>query len=164
MSLIAGIDFSSFAVDIVLLDENTNLARHYTRRLDLGHKGDATQRSRRIPDVMPPRSWWRDNTIAVGLEVPFSRQGSDAMAIAFGAILACLPATRELLILRADDWRRSCGLPIRAGRDIHKANAKTFARKHWADHPPVFDDNAADALCIAWATRALLEARAAAAA
>lgn len=167
MSLIAGCDFSSNAVDICLLDEDHDLARHYQRRLDRAPKLSTTGRIRRIPDHMPPRSWWPDHVIAIGIEEPFSRGkgGGYTMQLALGALLACLPAPPfEVILLRADDWRAACELPIRADRARHKLNAKDFAAGHWANRPAVFDDNAADSFCLAYATRALLESRAATAA
>lgn len=165
MSLVAGLDWSTFALDFVLLDEDVDLASHHRRRLDLGG-GDGTTRIRRIRQVMPPASWWTDNTVAVGIEKPFSRghgKGSDVMGMALGAILACLPVEHPVVMLRADDWRRALDLPTRAARDVHKANSKRFAVEHWPDRPAVIDDNASDAFCIAYATRLLLEAKAAAA-
>jgi hypothetical protein len=163
VSLIAGLDYSSFAIDVVLIDEDTGDATHYRRRLDLPAAGALT-RIRRTAEQMPPRSWWTDHVVAAGIEIPFARAkgGGYALQLQLGAILSCLPAGLKLHMLRADDWRRACELPTRAQRARHKRNAVDFACRHWDSHPTPLDDNTADAYCIAHATRQLLDTRAAA--
>ena len=158
MSVYAGIDYSSYAIDLVLLDEDTNRATHIRRRLDTA-PGDATARIRRIRDALPPRANWADTAAAIGIEKPMSRtgRGADTMQFALGAILACIPTTTNLALIRADDWRRTCGLPVRAAREQHKRNAIDFAARMWTNRPATIDDNAADAFAIAWATRHLTQ-------
>lgn len=158
MSLYAGIDYSTIAVDVALLDEDTDHATHHRYRLDEG-PGDGLARIRRLRDQLPARGAWTDRGVtAVALELPFSRgkmAGNDRLMMCAGAILACIPPRLELRLLRADDWRRSCGLPTRAPRDEHKRNALSFAGERWLNHPVPFTDNAADAYCLAWALRHL---------
>lgn len=159
MSFIAGIDFSTMALDIVLLSENDDTAQHHRRRLDTG-PGDALARIRRIPDAMPRRGAWQDDILAVAIEEPFSRGKGNAyvMQLELGAIITCLPARVPLALIRADDWRKHCGLPLRCGRLAHKQNAIRFALDHWEDGPERIDDNTADSFCIAWAGRELQRA------
>lgn len=163
MSLIAGIDFSSMAIDTVLLDEDTNDAVHHRRQLDVGH-AKLHDRVRRVRDALPTRGAWKDSgVLVVAIEEPFnhSPNGLTPLLLTLGAILGTLPRDIPLALLRADDWRRQCGLPTRApgGRPEHKQNAIAFARRQW-DNPPIrLDDNAADAFCIAWAARELHRAR-----
>jgi len=160
MSLIAGIDFSSIAIDVVLLDEDTDHAVHHRRRLDTG-PGKLIDRVRRVRDALPSRGAWRDSgVLALGIEEPFhhSHKGLAPMLLTLGAIIDTLPRDVPLALLRADDWRRACGLPLRVGRPEHKQNAITFTREHWPN-PTRIDDNVGDAFCIAWATRDLHRAR-----
>lgn len=163
--MIAGIDFSTVAIDVVLLDEDTNHATHHRRRLDTG-PGKAFDRIRRIRDAMPARGAWLDSgVVAVGIEEPFNRAtmgGQVPLLMAIGAIVATLPLALPVGLLRADDWRKACGLPIRGQRDQLKRAAVDFAARNWIDLPAVIDDNVADAFCIAWAMRDLAEKRQAA--
>lgn len=157
--MILGIDFSTITVDAVLLHEDGDpaTANHHRRRLDTG-PGKALERIRRIADAMPARGQWRDAGVTlVAIEKPYSRQGrgSDSIQYALGAILATIPPDVELQLIRADDWRRACQLPVRAPRDRHKRNAVEFAAAHWLDVPAVLHEDAADAFCIAWAARSL---------
>lgn len=155
VSLIAGIDFSTFALDVALLDEDADTAQHQRIPLDY-QPGGGLARIRRIRDVMPARGRWHDTVTAAGVELPYARKGGDILAYALGAILACLPADLDLRLIRSDDWRRGCQLPLRQPRADHKRSSLDFAATHWIDPPPLLDDNAADAFCIAWATRELL--------
>ena len=154
MAAIVGIDFSTRAVDFVVLDETTGEARHARRGL---HGRDALERTRTIRDVMPARGWWLDHVCAVAIEEPFARGqgGGYTLQLALGAILACLPARLELRLIRADDWRRECGLPMRGERADLKAAAVTYARGHAPF--PILDDNMADAYCIALAAWRILD-------
>jgi hypothetical protein len=167
VSLVAGIDYSTLAVDVVLLDEDTDDATHHRYRLDDG-PGDALARVRRVRDRMPARSSWADaGVLAVALELPFSRgkmAGNDRLMMCAGAILACVHPAVDVDLLRADDWRSACGLPIRAPREVHKRNALAFAADRWPSCPEPLSDNAADAFCLAWAMRARLREKEAAAA
>lgn len=163
MGVIVGIDYSTFVIDVVLLDEDHDTADHHRRRLDTG-PGDALQRIRRIRDALPARGIWRDRgALMVAIEKPMSREarGLDSMQIALGAIVDTLDPDMPLELVRADDWRKRCGLPIRAPREQHKANAARFARDHWTNAPITFaSDDASDAFGIAWAARELYRAAA----
>ena len=161
MSAIVGIDFSTFAIDCVLLDEDTDTAQHH--RVHLQGPGKLLERVRRVRDQMPARTAWRDNgVIAAAIEEPFGGgnvKGTMPLLIVMGAIVATFPPGLPLALLRPDDWRKQCGLPIRAPRPVHKANAVRFAEEHWQGERPKVDDNAADAFGIAWAMRELRRAK-----
>lgn len=153
MSLIAGIDFSTRAVDVVLLDEDTNHAGWLRFQLPLTEVEDAFDRTRRLRDVMPSRAWWRDEgIIAIGIEQPRGRHGVTPLFRVQGAILACLP--RDLLVQpwNPASWRKAVGLPGNATKDqVREAAILLGANREW----DVFDPF--DALCIAHATRSVLE-------
>lgn len=158
MSVYAGFDLSTLAIDVVLLDEDTDGARHIRRRLDTG-PGDAKVRIRRIRDAMPPRASWADlGVIAAAIEEPFSRAsmgGQVPILMALGGVLQTIPVNLPVALLRADDWRKECGLPIRGPREKLKAASVDFAATHWANRPQALDDNQADAFGLAWAARCL---------
>lgn len=158
MSSFAGVDLSSKAIDIVLLDEDGNRARHERRRLDLP-SGGALARIRRVRDRMPARAEWRDQgVLEVCIEEPFARgnmRGQVPILMVIGAILQTIPPEIPLAIVRADDWRRVCDLPIRGTRETLKKAAIDFAGDHWPNHPAPLDDNMADGYCIAFACREL---------
>lgn len=155
--MIAGIDLSTRAIHVCELPEDTNEATLHVIRLDT-ERGNALERIRRLRDRMPARSAWRDaGCTLIAVEKPFSRgPGIAPMMAVYGALLQLFPADLPLLELRSDDWRCECGIPIRkpkdAGSDFHKRAAVAFAREQWKN-APVFDDNGADAFCIAWAAR-----------
>lgn len=158
--MIAGIDLSTLAIDVVLLDEDTDQAAHHRLRLNLGG-GKTLDRIRRVRDRMPARGSWADSgCVLIAIEEPFARGkmgGQVPILMVIGSILACLPDDIPVALLRADDWRRSCGLPIRGARTDLKAASLRFAREQWANHPATLDDNAADAYGIAFAGRELYE-------
>jgi hypothetical protein len=150
--VIAGIDLSSRALHICALDDDTNEATVHVVRLDL-QRGDATTRIRRMRDLMPARTSWADAGVTLaGLERPIAIH-SNVPLMVYGALLQLLPADLPLLEVRADDWRHECALPTRGDRSKLKKAAVDYARHVWTNPPDVFDDNVADAFCIAWATR-----------
>lgn len=149
---IAGIDFSSQAVHICTLPEDSNLATVHTVRLDLGG-GNLLTRARRLRDQMPARTAWRDAGITlIAIEKPFSHQPRNvaSMNLVYGGILQCLPANIPLLELSPGDWRKEC---LITNRGDTKAASIRFARQTWADPPHALDHNTADAFAIAWAAR-----------
>lgn len=149
---ITGIDFSSKAIHICTLPEDSNLASVHVVRLDLT-LGDLLTRARRMRDRMPARSAYPDAGITlIAIEKPFSHHPGSiaAMHLIYGGILQLLPPELPLLELSQGEWRRECGLPTRGDT---KAAAIRFARDTWTDAPVALDDNMADAFAIAWAAR-----------
>jgi hypothetical protein len=162
MSYFAGIDLSTKAIDVVMLEEDTDRAQHHRRRLDV-KPGKALERIRRIRGALPARTAWHDSgVLLIAIEEPYSRasmSGQVPILMAIGAILACLPEDLPVDLLRADDWRRACELPTRGPRDQLKTAAIKFTERHWSNQPTYIDDNAADAYCLAWTARQLHETR-----
>lgn len=152
--MIGGIDLSSRALHICVLDEDTNEAKVHVVRLDL-ERGGATTRIRRMRDLMPARKAWDDNGVTlIALERPIAVH-SNVPLMVYGALLQLIPPDMPVLELRANDWRRECSLPTRGDRTKLKNAAKAFARQCWANAPVAIDDDVADAFCIAWAAREL---------
>lgn len=147
-----GIDLSSCALHLATLAEDTNEAHVHVVRLDL-QRGDAETRIRRMRDLMPTRAAYRDAGVTlIAIERPIAVHSSVPLMV-YGALLQLIPPDLPLLNLRADDWRRECSLPIRGERAKLKRASVDYARAIWENPPAVFDDNVAEAVCIAWAAR-----------
>jgi hypothetical protein len=147
--MIAGIDYSTRAVDVVLLDEDSDAATWHRFPLE---GADAFDRARTVG--LP--SWLWLDVLAVGIEDP---RGYNAGALyrIQGAILGRLP--KDLLVhpLVPSHWRKTVGLPGNASKqDVwHHAislmsNVNGVVKLGWPQ-------DACDAYCIALATRTLLE-------
>lgn len=151
--MIAGIDFSTHAIDTVLLDEDTDRATWHRRRLDTA-PGDAFEAARRVRDAMPARGRWLDTVIAIGIEEP-AGQGTTPLVRVQGAILACLPVTLLIQPLYPVTWKK---------HSVGRGDARKPAIADWAfarlaaagidarDWP----QDAFDAYAIAYATREFL--------
>jgi hypothetical protein len=153
--VIAGIDLSSRALHVCMLDDDTNEATVHVVRLDV-QRGDAEARVSRMRDLMPPRSSWSDSGVTlIAIEVPFfvGHQGLVPLLMTYGGLLQLIPPAIPRLRLKADDWRRECSLPTRGEKSKLKRASIEFARQVWTDPPAALDDNAAEAFCIAWAAR-----------
>lgn len=149
---VVGIDLSSKAIHIAVLEEDSNDAHVHVVRLD-AQRGDATTRIRRMRDLLPARGAYQDLGVTlIALERPIAIHSSVPLMV-YGALLQLLPAGVPLAELRADDWRRECALPIRGAKSDLKSGSKRYARTLWTNHPDIFDDNVAEAYLIAWAAR-----------
>lgn len=149
---VVGIDLSSKAIHVAVLQEDSNDASVHIVRLDK-QRGDATTRIRRMRDLMPARGAYADLGVTlIALERPIALH-SNVPLMVYGALLQLLPAELPLLELRADDWRKECALPLRGASSDLKAASKRFARQLWTNADPIFDDNVAEAYLIAWAAR-----------
>jgi hypothetical protein len=158
MSAIAGIDYSSVAVHVVAIDEDSGLyAGHLVADLECG-PGDAFERARRVRYLLPPAGYWRDNYAAIGIEETFSNRVGTAVTLARvqGAILAVLP--REMLVLPLPaNYKAPHGWKALT---VGKTNASKDEVRAWAlaqGMPPGLAQDFYDAYCIAHATRKLLE-------
>lgn len=165
---ICGIDFSTRAVDVVLLDEDTDAATWHRFEL-LGN--DAFDRARNVEGNIPGRTdpLW-DEVVAIGIEDPRG-YGAGSLYRVQGAILASLPAWLLVHPLIPSQWRKTVGLPGNASKDMIRAFTGI---KRWHADPrfipssvttttdyeaviPAWPQDAHDAYCIALATRTLLE-------
>lgn len=109
MSAVLGIDLSTFAVDLVKLDETTNQAEW--RRVEL-EGGNALERLMSVQKVMPSWSYYDDCYLAA-IEIPYGRGQSGVLAKlnrVFGAIVASLPLGLHLWEITPQAWRKELGL------------------------------------------------------
>jgi hypothetical protein len=151
--VIAGIDFNTKSVDVVLLSEHDNHADWIHRDF---HGQDAFDRARAVRDAMPSRGWWEDaGVLALFIEEPRGKGKVDASTLfrVQGAILATLPPALAVGPLMPHQWKPKCGL---------KGNAKkweidSFAHKAWINRPPDANQDSHDAFAIAYAGRQLYE-------
>lgn len=177
MSWVAGIDFSTHAVDVVLVDADGNHPPEWMRTELEGD--DAFDRTRRIDNGILLEAWWGE-VLAIGIEDP---RGHNAGALyrVQGAILANLPQQTLVVPWIPSAWRKAVGLKGNATKDQVVAFVADYvagvcvARDYdeaWgtvADlitgtcSPAVkWPQDACDAYCIALATRDAITIEAAA--
>lgn len=148
---VAGIDYSTRAVDVVLLDEDSDAASWVRFELE-GQDAFERARSVRDPDRLvrhAAQSWMWDDVVAVGIEDP---RGYNAGALyrVQGAILACIPRDKLVQPWIPSAWRKAVGLPGNA--------SKEHVRQYLVgDKRPDWPQDACDAYGIALATRTLLQ-------
>ena len=114
MSYVAGIDLSTVALDLVLIDEDGKQPRAYTYELGAG---DIVERIRTIGTTWPSRhsSIW-DDVLAIGIERPAGRFGVAQVSMAFGAVLAMLPTDRVVKPWQPSEWRIAVGIKGNASK------------------------------------------------
>lgn len=126
---VAGIDYSTHAVDIVTIDTDTG--RLDWHRYKLGNTGDAFDRTRTIRQVMPARtsSLW-DDILAIAIEDP---RGHNAGALyrAQGAILSCVPPSLLIHPYTPSRWRHLAGIPGNATKPQIRHRSLQLGAPEW---------------------------------
>lgn len=160
MSYLAGCDYSTHSIDIVLIDEDTREARR--THLELGG-ADAWARIRNVRDVMPARDWWRDEgVLAIGIEIPLFRS-TNKLQIVLGAILATLPAWLLVQPLDARTWRKLAGMPGNASKaDVSAYAGHLLGHFRLGERMTCWSQDSYDAYCLARAVEQLVQTEAAA--
>lgn len=155
MSAIGGIDYSTHAIDIVLVDENTERAIWHRFTLTTLPGWDAFDRARTIRANMPSRSWWEDRgVIAIGIEDPRG-YGAGHLYRIQGGILQTLPPDVLVQPWIPSQWRKAnmiAGNATKQAVQIHSLRLVGTSKK--TDEWP---QDAHDAHLIARATRSALE-------
>lgn len=127
---IAGIDFSTHFIDVVLvpLDEGPPVWHRYQLEGQ-----DAFERTRSVPNVVPWRaaSFW-DDVLAVGIEHPAGRHGVGPLLRIQGAVLACLPSRMLVEPWPPAKWRKECGLKGNASKE----QVSVVSQMRLLDTPP----------------------------
>jgi hypothetical protein len=158
--LVAGIDVSSLAVDVVWLDVDDQKPPRWQRWKLEGP--DAWERCRHLGTVFPGAAWsgW-DDTLAIGIEVAFGPSSGDVNRCV-GAVLSRLPI--GLLVERwsTSQWRKAIGLFGSASKkQVFDYVLDTAFREGWRTDERNLVQDACDAYCIALATRQAIEQQAA---
>jgi hypothetical protein len=152
--VIAGIDYSTRAVDVVLLDEDTDAATWHRFELE---GADAFDRARAVRLAMFTRPFDWDDVLAVGIEDPRGYNAGSLYRVQ-GAILSSLPRHTLVHPLIPSQWRKTVGLPGNASKTAVKAfAAMTLDVAGWSRFRQPAVQDFYDAYCIALATRTLLE-------
>jgi hypothetical protein len=150
---VCGIDYSSRAVDVVLLDEDTDAAtwHRFDLREYMSASKNAFDRARDVKFVMPSSSFW-DEVLAIGIEDPRG-YGAGSLYRIQGAILACLPSATKVHPWVPSAWRKAVGLSGRASKD----EIRSWVENRRWDYKAPWPQDACDAYCIALATRAAIQ-------
>ena len=120
---VAGIDYSTYRIDIVLVSSNPYdlegdcVVQPLAYQLPLVAKGDAFERTRRVGAKLPGRTspFW-DEIEAVGIEEPTGYTTGYQSRVQ-GAILSMIPADMLVQPWRPTEWKKRVGLPGNASKD-----------------------------------------------
>jgi hypothetical protein len=154
VSLVAGIDYSTHAIDVVLIDEDT--LKPEWSRYDLSFGTDAFDRARHVRPQMGAQRWW-DDVLAIGIEEP---RGYNAGALyrIQGAVLSAIPLHKLVQPWVPSEWRKAVGLKGNASK-LEIMNHVIQERLSQCTDAVLSDwpQDACDAWCIARATLQALE-------
>lgn len=155
MSWVAGIDYSTHAIDIVYVDEDGKqppMWRHFPMR-----GADAFERTRDI-HVGVPIEIDQDEVLAIGIEEPRGHQTGPLFRVQ-GSILARIPKRVLVQPWIPSQWRLAVGLKGNASKDeirLHVARTIVVNRDEMPNNQPILNgtwtQDACDAYCIAMAT------------
>ena len=148
---VAGIDYSSHAVDVVLVPVDGGAPSWHRFPLE---GNDAFDRTRGVATVMPGRgsAFW-DPILAVGIEHPAGRFGTRDMTRVQGAILSCIPDRVLVEPWPPAKWRKAVGLKGNATKHDVESYSYDATIGMPGDWPREWPQDAHDAHCIALATR-----------
>lgn len=159
MSLVAGIDVSTKAIDCVWVDEDPDGGwQPKWERVTLEGQ-DAWERTRSIAWLFPRAAF--EETLAIGVEVAHG-MSSGAVNRAVGAVLARLPRGTLVKPWTASEWKKANGIPGNAEKDRVAMAAHLHILNHGGTINEIWPQDACDAYCIALATRSAVETSAAA--
>lgn len=146
--LIAGIDYSSHYIDVVLVDHQPHpRPKVHWRRYALRGQ-DAFERARDVREAAPAWGEWWWNAVGIGLEEPRGVSPGPIYRVQ-GAILACLPRNSLVQPWIPSAWRKAVGLK----GNCSKGDVAEFVHAHLGAVADGWPQDACDAWCIAEATR-----------
>jgi hypothetical protein len=156
---VAGIDFSSHAVDVVTVPYEGAGAPAWTRFPLVG--ADAFDRARSVAQAVPgPSSVFWDDMLAVGIEHPAGKFGVGPLLRIQGAVLARIPARMLVQPWPPSKWRTANGIKGNASKfDVYERSQLARAEaRDWIPGTCYVPQNwnaqdAHDAHLIALATR-----------
>lgn len=144
--MIAGIDLSSFFVDIVFIDHGTLPVDPVWDRTNLSPGQDAFDRARNVSQRQPHP--WLFDAYAIGIEDPRGMNPGPTFRVQ-GAVIGWIPRDTLLYPWVPSQWRKAVGLKGNAKKEEIMAFVKN-ALGACADNWP---QDACDAWCVAEATR-----------
>lgn len=159
---VIGIDLSTHAIDFVSIPVDGHDPPVWERFPLTGT--DAFDRARTVAQALPgAHSAYFDDVLGIGIEHPAGKHGVGPLLRIQGAVLACLAPRVLVQPWPPASWRKAVGLAGNAS----KADVMKLANPHltagnlelWGRHIP---QDAADAYCIALATRAAISTQEAA--
>ena len=150
---VAGVDYSTRAVDIVTLDEDNHAEWHHHA---LSASTSALERARSVSLVVPGRdhAFWSDID-AVGMERVIPHGSIVTLLWVMGAVLTCIPGRIPVEPLTPSRWKSAVGLSGSATKEQVARFAEAWCVKHrtvGAD----WNQDAKDALCMALVARAMV--------
>lgn len=152
MSAVLGIDLSSKALDLCLLDEDDAGARW--DRLPIPFTHSKVELGRAVADAMPGRSWYEHHGVyLIALEEPMgqNRQAIAALYTVLGAVAANLPHDIPRWTLRPAEWKLAIGLSGNAATSKGNEQLRSWALEYGADSE--WPTDAQVALAVAWTAR-----------
>ena len=167
--IVVGIDVSTYAIDLVLIDVDDHKAPAWHHHPLTGH--DAWERTRNTAQALPsPHATIWDDVLAIGVENPAGTHGAHTIQRVVGAVLACLPPHTLVQPWRPAEWRKAVGLKGNASKDAVRSHALACASDletkeridGWCSSRAKWSQDACDAYCIASATLAAIETKKAA--
>jgi hypothetical protein len=164
MSLVAGIDYSTHAIDVVTIDEDTLKPEWHRYELE---GQDAFDRARDVNasgSFGVEAAWIWESCVAVGIEEPRG-YGAGHLYRVQGAILASVPGRTLVQPWVPSEWRKAVGLKGNASKEDVAAHVRSrmlyllgaiYSTRElcevWA-----WPQDACDAYCIARATLGAIE-------
>ena len=152
MSWVAGIDFSTHAIDVVLIDENDVEPPQWHRYPLEGQDAFARARDVRRALKRGPLPPFVQDLLAVGIEDPRG-QNAGALYRIQGGILASLSPNVLVQPWVPSQWRKAVGLPGNASK---QHIAEWVIAENGSTAYASWPQDACDAYCIALATRQAL--------
>lgn len=151
MPAVLGIDVSSFAIDLVRLDENTQDA-HWDRIMLLG---DTPFERLQSVQVLMPNTAWYDDIYLAAIETPKTRFMNSAGALfpVYGAVVARLPQSLVVWDVHPKTWRRSLGLGGNAPKEAVRLAVELLAPDFCDSWMAELPQDAFDAYAVAYHAR-----------
>lgn len=151
-----GIDYSSKAIDAVILDDDTDHATHHRHSLIAlpGQPTDGLHAARRLRGSFLTRTWFEDHGIVlVGIELPFGKPNALTPLMRIqGAIAVLIPPEYPIVEFHPATWLKACTQCVTVPQ--RSADRKTLANEFAAARGfRTRNHNASDAYGIAFATR-----------
>lgn len=151
---VAGLDFSTKALDVVLLDDDTESWIWKTFPI---HGRTPFDRAQDIRFTLPTTTWWEERNVRlIAVEEPRGHQNAVtqlALGSLYGAIVARLPRSIPACAYTPSEWKR----PFTGNGNAPKELVRRCALEHGL--PDDMPQDAYDAYGIAWTARALESAR-----